>query len=119
MADPVFRSKLRNDIEAFIVQKRAAGYPYLTSAKVLGYLDSMIAESYPDSDILSKEICNTWLEECSKLHQNTLLRRVTPVRQLGKYIILIDTSYLTDNTLASPSKRFCLCRQIDSFLPFV
>ena len=46
MADPVFRSRLSTDIEAFIIQKRAAGYPYINSTKILGYLDSMIAEEY-------------------------------------------------------------------------
>lgn len=87
MADPVFRSKLRTDIEAFIIQKRAAGYPYLTSAKVLGYLDTMAAKNYPDCMELSKEICDAWIDECSKLHPNTLARRVTPVRQFGKYLV--------------------------------
>ena len=47
MADPVFRSKLSNDLDAFITQKRAAGHPYGTSARVLGYLDDMIIEKYP------------------------------------------------------------------------
>ena len=86
MPDSVFRSKLSAAIEAFITQKRAAGYPYLTSARVLGYLDTMIAEVFPESDTLSKEICDAWVNECSKLHQNTVLRRVTPVRQFGKYL---------------------------------
>ena len=74
-------------IEAFIIQKRAAGYPYNTSARVLGYLDAMISKSFPDSDILSKKICNAWIDKCSSFHQNTLLRRVTPVRQLAKYLV--------------------------------
>ena len=87
MPDPVYRSKFRADIEAFIIQKRAAGYPYNTSARVLGYLDAMISKSFPDSDILSKEICNAWIDKCSSFHQNTLLRRVTPVRQLAKYLV--------------------------------
>ena len=87
MADSVYRSKFRADIEAFIIQKRAAGYPYNTSARVLGYLDAMISKSFPDSDILSKEICNAWIDKCSSFHQNTLLRRVTPVRQLAKYLV--------------------------------
>ena len=87
MSDPVFSSKLRADFEAFISQKRAAGYPYITSAKVLGYLDTMIKEEFPESEILSKEICNAWIEKCSKLHQNTLLRRITPVRQFAKYLV--------------------------------
>lgn len=75
MSDPVFRSKLRDDLEAFISQKRASGYPYHTSSKVLGYLDTMIAEDYPDCSTLSKEICDAWIRKCSVLHQNTLLRR--------------------------------------------
>ena len=87
MADPAFHSKFRADIEAFIIQKRAAGYPYNTSARVLGYLDAMISKSFPDSDILSKKICNAWIDKCSSFHQNTLLRRVTPVRQLAKYLV--------------------------------
>ncbi len=74
-------------MEAFILQKRAAGYPYITSAKILGYLDTMITERFPENDILSKEICNAWIDKCSNLHQNTLLRRITPVRQFGKYLI--------------------------------
>ena len=86
MSDPVFRSRLKEDLEAFLVQKRAAGYPYHTSASVLGYLDTMIAKHYPDRTLLSKEICDSWIEQCSKLHQNTLLTRVTPVRQFGKYL---------------------------------
>ena len=87
LPDPVFRSKLCADFEAFISQKRASGYPYNTSAKVLGYLDTMIAENYPDSSTLSKEICDAWIRKCSVLHQNTLLRRVTPVRQFAKYLV--------------------------------
>lgn len=67
MADPIFRSKLRNDLNTFIIQKRAAGHPYVTSARVLGYLDDMITNNYPESSVLSKDICNTWIKECSKL----------------------------------------------------
>lgn len=62
LSDPVFRSKLRDDLEAFISQKRASGYPYHTSSKVLGYLDTMIAEDYPDCSTLSKEICDDMLD---------------------------------------------------------
>ena len=76
MSDPVFRSNLGTDMESFIAQKRAAGYPYLTSAKVLGYLDTMVTESFPESDVLSKEICNAWIKECSKLHQNRRSYRI-------------------------------------------
>ncbi len=106
LSDPVFRSKLRDDLEAFISQKRASGYPYHTSSKVLGYLDTMIAEDYPDSSTLSKEICDAWIRKCSVLHQNTLLRRVTPVRQFAKYLVGTGKSaYIT-----CPSIRQIPCR---------
>ena len=55
MTDPVFRSRLKEELKAFLIQKRAAGYPYHTSAKVLGYLDTMIAEHYPDTR--NRDIC--------------------------------------------------------------
>lgn len=51
------------------------------------YLGAMIADDYPDCGILSQEICDAWIRKCSVLHQNTLLRRVTPVRQFAKYIL--------------------------------
>lgn len=86
MSDPVFLSGLGTDLGAFIIQKRTAGYPYISSARTLKQLDAMITEIFPESSILTKEICDTWIEECSKLHQNTLLRKVTPVRQFGKYL---------------------------------
>ena len=47
----------------------------------------MIAEDYPDCSTLSKEICDAWIRKCSVLHQNTLLRRVTPVHQFTKYLV--------------------------------
>lgn len=107
MVDPVFRSKLGTDMETFIIQKRAAGHPYVTSAQILGYLDTMIAEAFPESDILSKDICNAWVEECSKLHQNTLLRRVTPVRQLGKYLAGCGKpAYIIPNGVPSKQVRY-------------
>lgn len=86
MPEPVFQSKLGADIKAFIIQKKASGYPYLESTRILSYFDMMIANNFPESDHLSKEICDAWIRECSKLHPNTLLRRVTPVRQFGKYL---------------------------------
>lgn len=105
MSDPVFQSKLRTDFEAFIIQKRAAGYPYVTSAKILGHLDTMIAEHYPDSELLSKEICSAWVNECSKLHPNTLLRRVTPVRQFGKYLTGLSHTSCLENSRNSRNLR--------------
>ena len=51
MSDPVFGSKLRADFEAFISQKRAAGYPYITSASGAvqgGIISPVLANIYLD-----------------------------------------------------------------------
>lgn len=87
VSDPILQSKLAPSIQTFVEQKRASGYPYNCSCRVLGHLDSMIVEMFPESDTLTKEICDCWIESNHSLHQNTLLRHVTPVRQLGKYLV--------------------------------
>ena len=86
MAELSFCSGLGADIQKFIEQKQAAGHPYDQSSRLLWHLDRMISDKFPECTKLSKEICDAWIDKNSKLHQNTLLRRVTPVRQLGKYL---------------------------------
>lgn len=107
MSDPVFRSKLGLSIKTFISQKRASGYPYITSARILGYLDTLIVNKFPDSNTLTKEICEVWITECSRLHQNTLLRRVTPVRQFAKYLIGTGTmAYIIPGRIPDKQIRY-------------
>ena len=107
MPDPVFKSRLGEDIKIFVEQKRAAGYPYISSARILGIFDSMITEKFPESTMLTKEICEAWILKCSKLHQNTLLRDVTPVRQLGKYLAGIGkNAYVIPGGIPSKQIRY-------------
>ena len=87
MARRGYRSGLAGDIAAFVEQKRASGHPYDTSAGILGRLDDMVAESFPDATTLTREICDAWVEANAGVSANTLLRRVSPVRQLGKWLV--------------------------------
>lgn len=79
-------SKLGPAIAGLIAQKRAMGYPYDTSAAILGRFDAFAANRFPGEASLTKDLCMAWATMREGEHQNTLLRRVTPVRQLGKYI---------------------------------
>jgi integrase len=79
-------SKLGAHIEAFILQKQASGYPYETATRILRRFDRMIQEKFPEATALTKDICDQWLREKPGEHPNGLLRRVTPVRQLAKYM---------------------------------
>lgn len=86
MIDYVYKSRLRNFIESFVSQKRAAGFPYQSSALILLHLDKLMLEKFPEESILTREICNEWIHLKPGEHPNGLLRRITPVRQLGKYM---------------------------------
>ncbi len=86
MISYTFISGIAESIDSFIRQKRAVGYPYNSSARILSNFDAMIAEKFPDANCITKAICDTWLSLKPGEHPNGLLRRITPVRQLAKYM---------------------------------
>jgi integrase/recombinase XerD len=73
-------------IDAFVEHKRMLGYPYDASARILKVFDDFVCMKFPDTSTLTKGMCLEWAAlrkgECG----NGLLRRVTPIRQLGKYM---------------------------------
>jgi len=81
-----FNSGIAEAIESFIQQKQAIGYPYQSSSRILSCFDSMLAREFPEATSITKEICERWLSYKPGEHPNGLQRRVTPVRQLGKYM---------------------------------
>ncbi len=81
-----YSSGIGEYIASFVKQKRAAGYPYNESARILLNFDNMIAEEFPDTESITKPIIDCWILCNSDIHPNTLLRRMTPIRQLSKYI---------------------------------
>lgn len=81
-----FHSRLADSILEFIEQKNSIGYPYEQSSAILARFDDMAAREFPDADTITKAMCDAWIEKHAALHQNTLTRDVTPVRQLGKYM---------------------------------
>jgi integrase/recombinase XerD len=73
-------------IEGLIEQKRSIGYPYATSAQGLKAFGVFCLDNYPDETVLTKEIAMHWAEKRQDEHVNSLLRRITPIRQLAKYM---------------------------------
>lgn len=86
MNNPSFRSKFADTIHEFIEQKHSIGYPYRQSSLILARFDDMAAREFPDEDTVTKAMCDAWIGNHASLHQNTLTRDVTPVRQLAKYM---------------------------------
>jgi integrase/recombinase XerD len=86
MGDYKFCSLIGPFIEAFIKQKQASGYPYKTSSRILHRFDLYALSMFPEETTLTKEMCLSWINLKPIEHPNGLLRRITPVRQLGKYM---------------------------------
>jgi integrase len=86
MSEYTFKSSIGDLINDFICQKRAVGYPYHSSALILHRFDLLAAEKFPDERNVTKEMCSAWLRYKPGEHPNGLLRRITPIRQLSKYL---------------------------------
>lgn len=80
------KSNLKNNIQMFIDQKRAAGYPYDTSERILHSFDDMMFTNFPELNTITQEAAEMWVNSAPGEHPNTLARRIPPVRQLGVFL---------------------------------
>lgn len=82
----VFHSNFKLYIEGLIEQKHALGYSYRTKSYILRCFDRFCTEHYPQETELTKEIALHWAERKNDEHTISLKGRITPVRQLAKYM---------------------------------
>lgn len=82
----VFSSNFKRQLEDFIQQKHAVGFPYGTSQNRLKAFDRFCVEHYPQERQLTREVAMHWAEQRLDEHVNTLIRRITPIRQFAKYL---------------------------------
>ena len=73
-------------IEGLIEQKQSLGYPYGCSARILNTFEAFCREHDPDETRLTKVLVMHWAEKREGEHVNGLGRRLSPVRQLAKYM---------------------------------
>lgn len=85
-----YTSGIGEYIESFVKQKRNVGFPYNSSARILRMFDEMMKDNFPDLKTITKETIECWISLKPGEHPNGLLRRITPVRQLSKYIKCLD-----------------------------
>ncbi len=83
----IFSSTLGDDLERFVSQKRALGFPYDTSERILSVFDRFCLEHYPNERQLGIDLAMHWAQRRPGEHVNTLTRRITPVRQFAKYLL--------------------------------
>jgi integrase len=74
-------------ISGMIEQKRALGYKYESQTSMLKRFDQFCLERYPNETTLSREIMLAWAQKRPGEHPATLQSRMTPVRELSKYML--------------------------------
>lgn len=86
MRDESHGGRLARDVGPLVARRRACGYPHVGSATILRRFDRMVAERFPDDTAVTKGACDAWLSLAGDEHPNEPVRRVSPVRQLAKYV---------------------------------
>ena len=120
MSKHIFKSRLGPHLETFIAQKQSVGFPYQSSARILYHFDDMVFEYFPDIESLTKEIVDKWIHYKPNEHPNGLLRRITPIRQFGKYLHAIGmqrTSSLGTSLINSSNMKLIFLLQ-KNYRPF-
>jgi integrase len=74
-------------IIGLIEQKRALGYKYGSEPAILKRFDRFCRERHPDETVLNQKVIMDWATKRPGEHPATLQHRLTPVRELARYII--------------------------------
>ena len=81
-----FKSSLSSELANFIEIKQASGFHYNEASRVLHHFDNLIADKFPNSTTLTKEICEQWLLQNIHTKTATQMKIVTPVRQFALFL---------------------------------
>lgn len=68
-------------------EKRSLGYKYSSQPEILRRFDRFCCEYYPNESVLSREIMLAWAAKRPGEHPGTLQGRITPVKELAKYMV--------------------------------
>ena len=101
-----FSSSFAEYIKALIESKRAYGYDYSESERLLHYFDEFCLVKYPNADTITQEIFLKWAERRETENNKYRLNRISVVRELSRYMrsIGID-SYVLPNDLVRKDSR--------------
>lgn len=81
-----YTSKLGPHIIQMVAQKRAVGYPYKESERVLRVFDHFCAAGFPNAETITPEIGNAWAVIKPTEKTSSFLDRLAPVRELARYM---------------------------------
>lgn len=82
-----YTSTFALQILGLISQKQSVGYKYQSEASILKRFDTFCSKHYPTAQTLDKDIVLHWGRQRTGEHPSSLQGRVTPVRELARYMI--------------------------------
>jgi len=82
----IFNSNFQENIRGFLSEKRTLGYTYKVDAQHLLHFDRYCLLYYPDQQELTQEIITSWAMQRSTENNGGLSRRITTIREFGKYV---------------------------------
>lgn len=82
----MFTGPLQVHLDAFLQQKQTVGFPYKHGTYILQAFDRFCATHFPETQTLTRTVALRWAEQRPEEHVNTLIRRLTPIRQFAKYL---------------------------------
>jgi len=81
-----FIGNFKIQIEGLLREKQALGFLYIDNQNILAKFDRFCIENYPNETTLTRDIGMHWAELRPSEHSATLSKRITPVRELGRYM---------------------------------
>lgn len=103
-----YKSGLGVYIERFVEQKRALGFPYLDSERIISNFDALCAEYYPTATTITEEMGLHWATARETEGKKGLSTRVGVVREFSKFLQRegIDAYLIPTDLGKTPSYRY-------------
>lgn len=129
MKQYIYYSSFAEQINAFISYKRALGYAYGDSSRILREFDLLCSKKFPEKTSLDRELGLAWLERKSTEAEGSHRNRIMVIREFAKYLCSIgEPAFLIPISMTRKPKRYtphiftenelaAFFRAADSFIP--
>ncbi len=107
MMQYTYYSNFAQRINAFIDYKRALGYAYGDSSRILREFDLLCNKKFPEKAGLDQELGLAWLERKSTEAEGSHRNRIMVIREFAKYLCSVgEPAYLIPITMTRKPKRY-------------
>ncbi|MGC2448841.1 MAG: tyrosine-type recombinase/integrase [Candidatus Sulfotelmatobacter sp.] len=108
-----FQSVLSTCMEKFLQEKRACGYDYRESTRILQHLDNFVAQEGLSTCELPSSVVRKWLAKKAHESVGTHQERIVVTRQFSRFLLRLGHSaYVPDSTFAARNRSTFVPRML-------